>query len=142
LLWGAYHGILLIIFRLIEMIRPDKNPHRSNFIAGLNAFLMFHLIAFGWLIFRADSWQQIMAMIVAVMYHFTPTYAIMRYYGVQILFFTGVVFFMHFIKYQKKDLLLVLKWPTHFRLAFWIFIFYLTVIWGEFGAKQFIYLQF
>lgn len=144
-LWGAYHGFLLILFRLLVRIPSygkDQNPHGSNFFTGLKMFLMFHLIAFGWLMFRADSCQQIMTMIQAMVFHFAPTYATLKYYGLQIIFFTWVVFSVHFLKYQRRDLLIVLKWPDYFRLSFGVFIFYLTVIWGEFGARQFIYLQF
>jgi len=78
----------------------------------------------------------------AMVFHFAPTYATVKYYGLQIIFFTWVVFSVHFLKYQRRDLLIVLKWPDYFRLSFGVFIFYLTVIWGEFGARQFIYLQF
>jgi D-alanyl-lipoteichoic acid acyltransferase DltB (MBOAT superfamily) len=59
-IWGAYHGILLSIYRIIN------SNKRSNSIAAssvwsyfLKAFIMFQLITVGFIFFRAQSVDQI-----------------------------------------------------------------------------------
>lgn len=53
ILWGLYHGVLIIIYQLIGL-RGDWKP--AGFIKSFFAWLvMFLLILFSWLIFRAPS---------------------------------------------------------------------------------------
>ena len=52
-LWGLYHGFFMIIERIFGMKRPGAvNP----FLRGLRVFVTLHLVLFGWIIFRSDSW--------------------------------------------------------------------------------------
>ena len=57
--WGAYHGLILIIYRVFDVDRKLARPARS---AGLGALrdtlsvcIMFALTVIGWLFFRASS---------------------------------------------------------------------------------------
>ena len=53
LLWGVYHGVLLVIYQFTEKRKRGNLPSKAGrFFAW---FLMFCLIAFSWLIFRAPS---------------------------------------------------------------------------------------
>lgn len=60
LLWGAYHGILLISHRIIQTFIPEKlkgkQPLLLNF--GKKVFT-FALVMYGWLLFRITDWGQI-----------------------------------------------------------------------------------
>jgi len=48
-LWGAYHGLLLVVFR-------TKTDSKSNsLIKYINIFFMFHLVVFSWLLFRVPD---------------------------------------------------------------------------------------
>ena len=50
--WGAYHGALLIAYRALE------NVHTGIRVPVLaQRILFFHLVVFGWLIFRVDNMQ-------------------------------------------------------------------------------------
>ncbi|MEL7023460.1 MAG: MBOAT family O-acyltransferase [Pseudomonadota bacterium] len=48
-LWGAFHGLILILFRSL------KTEESFNGKAALKMFLNFHLIIFGWLLFRVTG---------------------------------------------------------------------------------------
>jgi D-alanyl-lipoteichoic acid acyltransferase DltB (MBOAT superfamily) len=57
-LWGGWHGILLILSRNTKKI-PDNATKIYRII--LNRFICFHLIAFSWLLFRIDSTDKLIA---------------------------------------------------------------------------------
>lgn len=66
ILWGAYHGAILVVYRAIgrgvAWRPPDSGVIGSAFGAGQTA-LMFTLTVLGWVIFRAGSLQQIGGML-------------------------------------------------------------------------------
>ena len=64
-LWGFYHGCLLIAHRLMKpilaLINPAAPPLRAAWL-GVRMLFMFHLSCFGWLFFRAPSFPAIAAL--------------------------------------------------------------------------------
>jgi hypothetical protein len=56
LAWGAYHGLILCVFRILG-IKDPKAPGEGGSWArwGLRVVLMFHLTCLGWLFFRAEN---------------------------------------------------------------------------------------
>ncbi len=52
-LWGAYHGALLSFAR-----GKDKRASASTMVGRVRGrFITFHLVLFGWLLFRVTSWD-------------------------------------------------------------------------------------
>jgi D-alanyl-lipoteichoic acid acyltransferase DltB (MBOAT superfamily) len=65
-LWGAYQGLVLIVYRLCQrMLAKIPNP-KTIIIARVWFFarvvFFFHLICLGWLVFRAESMTQVFQM--------------------------------------------------------------------------------
>ncbi|MEO6214028.1 MAG: MBOAT family O-acyltransferase, partial [Vicinamibacterales bacterium] len=60
-LWGAYHGVLLVIYRAARRIRTfDAWTAGPGALARITSWaVMFHLTCYGWLIFRSRSVGQI-----------------------------------------------------------------------------------
>ena len=65
-LWGALHGVALALHKVwlsfvpgAKMLGKDMNP----VMRLLGVVFTFHLVAFGWLIFRADSMQTVELML-------------------------------------------------------------------------------
>lgn len=61
-IWGAWHGLMLIIHKLYRRIFPVAKDYRAgHFRHFLNVLLTFHVVAAGWIFFRAPSldiaWQ-------------------------------------------------------------------------------------
>jgi D-alanyl-lipoteichoic acid acyltransferase DltB (MBOAT superfamily) len=52
-LWGAYHGLLLVGHRMLTAGRPA--PERGPFGRALAVIGTFHLVVLGWVLFRAPS---------------------------------------------------------------------------------------
>ena len=72
-IWGAFHGTILILYRLFErkpMYRDPWNGDNSYVIVVAKMFLMFTLTLVGWLIFRSHSVEQIVYMIT----HISPAH--------------------------------------------------------------------
>lgn len=51
IIWGAYHGAILILFRGRASVLPATWPR------ALRIFAMFHLTLIGWLLFRVTSME-------------------------------------------------------------------------------------
>jgi hypothetical protein len=49
-LWGAFHGLLLIPGR-----RAERRPERSGWRRLWRQVACFHLVVFGWLLFRVEN---------------------------------------------------------------------------------------
>ena len=55
-IWGAWHGLMLIIHKLYRRIFPVAKDYRAGlFRHFLNVLLTFHVVAAGWIFFRAPS---------------------------------------------------------------------------------------
>ena len=64
--WGIYHGLLLVAHRLaspwLERIQPADPVDRACWKA-LRIVVTFHLVCLGWLFFRAESMEQALGML-------------------------------------------------------------------------------
>lgn len=81
-LWGAFHGVILVAFRLgtawRESIQKDSTvkPRNYGWLWIFQVGLMFHLVCLGWLLFRASSVDQITGMLAALASPWTVTPAL------------------------------------------------------------------
>lgn len=58
--WGAFHGAILVIYRALRIDAFVENMQSGRFFVGMMvnvclAVVMFLLVCFSWLLFRADS---------------------------------------------------------------------------------------
>jgi D-alanyl-lipoteichoic acid acyltransferase DltB (MBOAT superfamily) len=63
LLWGLYHGLLLIIQRVARDLFPQNEAEVSRFAKIVQVVGMFHLTLLGWLLFRVENMSQLDRMI-------------------------------------------------------------------------------
>ena len=72
-LWGAWHGMLLVFHKLYRRFIPAFT--HSSLIAHIlhifNILLTFHVVAIGWVFFRAESFETVtvMAQQIATQFH-------------------------------------------------------------------------
>jgi D-alanyl-lipoteichoic acid acyltransferase DltB (MBOAT superfamily) len=66
-LWGAYHGAVLIVHRLFEPVFKGWARPMGRVLAagwtGVRILVMFHVVCFGWLLFRANDLGQVVLMV-------------------------------------------------------------------------------
>jgi alginate O-acetyltransferase complex protein AlgI len=143
-LWGAYHGVLLIAYRAANSVR---GLHR--WIAGSGAIaratswaVMFHLTCYGWLIFRARSARQLGEMSRALLGGFEPASVNVHEVLVPLLLYITPLLVVHVIEAYYDDLLVVPRLSPGMRYSVYAATFYLTMLFGNFGGAEFIYFQF
>lgn len=141
--WGGYHGLLLILHRLMKPLLNKMSSFNNIIIkkvwAVIKVLFFFHLICLGWLIFRAQSIGQAYGMLKSLIYDFN----IVRGLGFKdFLIYTWLLLIIEYICYIKNDLNIVLKWPVLIRFAVYLIIYILLTIYGAESGHEFIYFQF
>jgi D-alanyl-lipoteichoic acid acyltransferase DltB (MBOAT superfamily) len=141
-LWGAYQGLLLVAHRLarpwLDRIRPAEPVDRACWKL-LRMAATFHMICFGWLLFRAQSLAQVGGMLRAIVDRpAIPAAAYLLPLAVLVL----PLLLYQAVQYLTKDLDVMARTPWYVRSAFYTACFYAFVLGGELGGGQFIYFQF
>jgi alginate O-acetyltransferase complex protein AlgI len=143
-LWGFYHGSLLIGHRLAEPYL-DRVTRRAQGVLEtpwflVRLFVMFHLTCYGWLLFRAQSFAQISQMTDALL---TPlaSFPVETFKTVAIL--SAPVIVVQIIQY-RTGMLEFLRHPKLPRVAAAVactLFLYCTVFRGS-APQEFVYFQF
>jgi D-alanyl-lipoteichoic acid acyltransferase DltB (MBOAT superfamily) len=141
-LWGAYQGLILVIYRSF-----DKNPEHLNPWGGQypayrvlgKMLLMFILANIGWVIFRSTSLEQIIYLLTNVGISFSENSSALLY---QLVFFTSPLLIVQLWQYITKDLLIVPKVNSWIRIPIYSFFLMLIFIYGVRTSSEFIYFQF
>jgi len=145
--WGAYHGLLLIFYRMaapfLKALPPIRNRTLANLWFCVKVIFFFHLLCFGWLLFRAQSLSQARQMLPALFrdfpYIFNP---LGRPVVIQLLFFSGFFLLVQGYQYFKNDLLAVTRLPFWARWGFYYGMLFGILLFGVHQDSQFIYFQF
>ena len=142
--WGAYHGLLLILYRAGDGIAGVR-----EWVAGRSAvarltswFVMFHLTCYGWLIFRARSLAQIRDLTASVVADLRPSAVDVHGLLVPLLLYATPLVLVHAIEARSDDLMVVPKLSPAVRYSAYAATFFLTMLFGNFGGSEFIYFQF
>ena len=67
LLWGGYHGVLLVLHRQVQQVQRRFKWEPPRIWTPLSWFATAILIGLGWIFFRANSWLQARQMLAAVL---------------------------------------------------------------------------
>jgi len=150
-LWGFYHGALLCIYRVLGIRDPRKSAEAANrpafnlkkFLRSTAAILIFFgLTCYGWLLFRANSLEQIVSftrILFTEFGHFSlsmpkPTLSGMIGLAVLILY--------EFIEYNVNKVHFYRQYPALLRGAFYAVLTLLILMGTSNAPAQFIYFQF
>lgn len=142
--WGFYHGVLLVSHRLAEpglqkITRLAQGVWRTPWFL-LRLVVMFHLTCYGWLLFRARSFEQIAGMTSALAHPFrgAPVGAL----G-QVAILSAPIIAVQIIQYRTGRLEFMrspwLSAPG--KAAIYSLLFYSIVFHGA-APKAFVYFQF
>ena len=133
--WGAYCGLLLMAHRTLDY----KPASRAG--SFVSAIVMFHLTCLGWLIFRSSGMPQAADLLRNIVFNFSWS-SDAQYYFLKLCVMIAPLLAMQVAEKIKNDQLIILKWPVLPRWAFFLLMYYLITMFGEFGGKEFIYFQF
>ena len=146
-LWGAYQAALLVIFRYLAL-RTHKR--RRPAITGWSfewrhipaALVMFVLTCYGWLVFRADTWAQIVQLTGRVFTAFEPSWAVLQAVGLPLLAYAAPLLIIHGAEARRGSLDAVPNWPRLARYPVYVAVAYAILLFGDFEGSEFIYFQF
>jgi alginate O-acetyltransferase complex protein AlgI len=143
-LWGLYHGLLLIAYRAAGRVRALHAwiGGRGILARATSWAVMFHLTCYGWLIFRARSAGQLVDMSRSLFTAFAPGSVNVPEILVPVLLYTTPLLLVHVIEAHYDDLLVVPALSPGVRYSVYAATFYLTMLFGNFGGAEFIYFQF
>ena len=141
-IWGLYHGILLAVHRVLKPSLESlwrRMPDRVKPFAGWAAIVVFfQFTCLGWLIFRAESVEQIPRMLRSL-------FMSLEIYGSGVMtlaVYTLPLVLMQLAQYLKDDLNLLLRLPAFARGLAYCAMFYGLVLLGGRSDQPFIYFQF
>jgi alginate O-acetyltransferase complex protein AlgI len=150
LAWGLFHGLLLCGYRLFASRRYwfFKSQREGRAVAVqsttsrlLKMFVMFHLICFGWLLFRAGSMAQVWSMLGRITGDFRLTpFAVSAF--CMIVFYAGPLLVYEFWLEQKDDLLKLTR--AHWLVRGCVYSYCVFMLWffPPPVSNVFIYFQF
>ena len=140
-LWGLFHGVILVAYRLLAP-GLDYMPLWGTWRRAVRTLslmaLMFGLTLIGWLLFRAESMENLGSMLQAMidkpmsgayLFHDLPFYIL-------------PVLIMMVLQYRAHDLLVVMRWAAPWRFGAYLVIFYGIVLFAQRESSEFIYFQF
>jgi alginate O-acetyltransferase complex protein AlgI len=145
--WGAYQGALLIIYRLFQPLLKKIPSPKSIFVGkiwfSIRVIFFFHLICLGWLVFRARSMTQFFEMLQGLLFNFKISYgAGIKRIALNIIFFLLIPITIQLFQYVKKNLLIVRQFSGVTRAIFYVVCYYLLILYGVTSGQEFIYFQF
>ncbi|MDD5217943.1 MAG: MBOAT family protein [Candidatus Omnitrophica bacterium] len=143
--WGAYHGLLLVIYKWIEPDFPSmpkiKNPALQKIWHGLKIIFFFNLVCLGWLFFRAENIGQALLFLnrIAGNFFFDIRAAQSIFY---LLLFLPLLFVLE-KKYRNfEDPLAIPRWD-HWQTPILVtLMIFSIIIFAAPGRNAFIYFQF
>lgn len=148
ILWGALHGVALALhkfmmshFSSFKPLGSEMKPWRRV----LGILLTFHLVCFGWILFRADSMQAVGEMLTQIFTNFHPevfTQFVTGYKGVFILMVVGYI--LHFMPKSAENGLqaVVTRSPLLVQAVMLAIAIFVVVQFKSAGVQPFIYFQF
>ncbi len=144
ILWGAWHGLMLVFHKLYRKLSsPRKETSYLRHIG--NVLLTFHIVAIGWVFFRADSLTTVVEMARQIFTQFHPEVILQFVNGYPFVCMAMLVaFILHFTPHNWA--LTLQKWLKHSplfikALIFALFIYMVLQVRSS-EVVPFIYLQF
>jgi D-alanyl-lipoteichoic acid acyltransferase DltB (MBOAT superfamily) len=144
LLWGVYQGFLLCAYHVakpwLARLRPATAPGRAVWTA-VCWLAFFHLVCYGWLLFRAESYASIELMTRSLAVGWS---SVRDQLGVlaRTAFYGSLLWLVEAMQFWSGNQLVALTWPWPIRSGFYTAMFYLAVVFGSYDAVEFIYFQF
>jgi alginate O-acetyltransferase complex protein AlgI len=134
-LWGAYHGLLLIGYRALL---PDLDARlKSPLHRAIAIVVFFHLVCLGWVMFRASSVAELMAVLGAF-----ARPPVLNLGSAARLVLAVPVLVAELAIYFHNDQLAFLRQPAVVRVSAYVGMYWSLISLGQWGGAQFIYFQF
>ncbi|MFC2176367.1 MBOAT family O-acyltransferase [Bacteroidota bacterium] len=142
--WGGYHGLLLILFHSSATRTTDNRGQTASLTSRVGragrVFVMFHLTCLGWLIFRGQSVGQVSGMLQSLVTAWAPSSLETMW---PLVIFGGPLLVVEILQLTARtdDLHGLARVPDWAKCIAYSVLFYLFAFHGA-AAQSFIYFQF
>ncbi len=149
-LWGGYHGLILIIHRLWDRrVGPprDRGPALNSATWLIRVVFFFHVTCLGWLFFRATSAGQCVEMLVAIFQD--PQIGQRGLFYLRMIAFYSIIMLLADAWWYRRQVcghtleeMPVLSTHSAARAGLAIVAISSVLLYGSFDSASFIYFQF
>ncbi|MBW9263470.1 MAG: MBOAT family protein [Candidatus Thiodiazotropha sp. (ex. Lucinisca nassula)] len=143
IIWGLFHGAILVVYHAIEAAKGKDYFTQPTSLGRhiLFVVILFHLTCISWLLFRAESMQQVVDMVylLATDYRITD-YSI--YVLGNILFFVVPLMFFEYVTERKNDLLYLVSANPAIQYVSYLYMVLMLLFFVPLQKQVFIYFQF
>jgi D-alanyl-lipoteichoic acid acyltransferase DltB (MBOAT superfamily) len=140
--WGMYHGLILVLFRLIDFRDPKPGKSLPQTLWWLFCvFVMFHLTCFGWMLFRAETFSAVIEMC----QRFTqglPLTGFAKSVLPLMAFYYVPLFLIEFFTNGENSIQKITRAAWYFQVLIYAYFFFMTLLFQSEGNNGFIYFQF
>ena len=145
-LWGIYQGAILVVARTLSAGAKARGapavPERLGVSRIALGFLMFFVMCYGWLIFRAQSVGQIGRFTKLLVTDLAPSATTVGSLLVPMSYVIAPLLVVHIYQARRGSESAPLALSPALRYALYGAVMYLVLLFGDFGGAQFIYFQF
>jgi len=143
--WGAFHGALLCIHHLArdwlgENIAPKSKPGEWIWTA-IRVLVFFHLVCIGWLIFRAESFEQAWLMLRSLA-RLSFRWQLDDVLKLTLLASALILLVVQLSQAKTKEMLVAWRLPMPLRAVAYACVILGVIIFGSANGRAFIYFQF
>jgi len=142
ILWGFYHGVVLAIHRVISTAKSVITIQASLLNTITKTALFFSITCYGWLIFRAPSWEKVMTLSSTLIFDFGNLHFGAARPRAAALFGIPIFLCIEFIENAKNGTSFYKSLPMPLWTALYACMIFGLVIGMSTGATQFIYFNF
>jgi len=147
--WGAFHGLILILYRLVPSLgatppvagRPLNWSLATRAGTLLRMALMFHLVCFSWLLFRAEGMGQVWQMlgVMAADFRATP----FAWFALGMLAFLALPLLAYEAWLERHDnQLVILERGAWLQSGVLLYFMLMLLVFPPIQRQAFIYFQF
>ena len=147
ILWGAWHGLMLVLHKAYRRFFPlrEHKPFISRILNTVNILFTFHIVAIGWVFFRADSLTIVKDMVTQIFTQFHPEVLMQFINGYP--YVTLAIVSGYILHYTPHELSLSIQrvfeqTPLVLKAVFFAIFIYLVLQVSSSEVVPFIYLQF
>lgn len=140
-IWGFYQGAILIIHRLIRPGLEKVTPAHPIF-HYVYILLFFVVTCYGWLIFRAESMDQIANFSTAIIFNFNFNALILPDLSKAFLYGFPLLLTLDLFQYKSGQTTFYRGWPIMVRYSLYSSLIVLILVGTGNSPEQFIYFQF
>lgn len=140
-IWGALHGLLLIVYHAWAQRFSPKGTVDSGKWLWLRRIWMFHLVCLAWLFFRASSLTQVWEMLTSMFTRFHWDVQSVNMLTALVLL-SAPLWFVQWLEVKTNDLSAATKLSLIPKTALYATMIIMFLALGNTGGGAFIYFQF